>query len=127
MLFPQTPAVLWTGRICSGLAIAFLSVSAVLKLIHHPLAVNMFTEMGFQESVLLPMGIAEVTCVVLYLIPATSVLGCVLSTAYLGGAVASHVHANQPAFVPIILGILLWTGLGLREPRLQELLPVRRS
>lgn len=127
MYFPQTPAVVWTGRICSGLALVFLSFSAVLKLMHHEMAVKMFTDMGFQESVLLPMGIVEVTCVVLSLIPATSVLGCILTTGYLGGAVASHVHANQPAFMPIILGILLWTGLGLREPRLQELLPIRKS
>ena len=77
-------------------------------------------------SSMFPIGIVEVACAVLYAIPQTAVLGAVLTTAYLGGAVATHVRASDPFLPPIVLGILVWVGLYLRDERLRPLLPLRR-
>jgi hypothetical protein len=81
-------------------------------------------KLGYSESVILPLGIVLLVCTVLYLIPPTAVLGAILLTGYLGGAVATHVHAGDGPFeilFPVLFGALLWGGLALRDPRLRAL------
>jgi hypothetical protein len=87
-------------------------------------------QMGFSENVILPLGIVLLACTVLYLVPATAVLGAILLTGYLGGAVATHVRAGDgpfPVLFPVVFGVLLWGGLVLRDRRLRALLPWRSS
>jgi hypothetical protein len=100
--------------------------SAGMKLSHSPEIVEGFGKYGYSESVILPLGIVELSCVILYAIPQTAVLGAILATGYLGGAVATHVAADEPFVAPIVFGILLWSGLGLRDARLRALLPLRK-
>lgn len=97
-----------------------------MKLSHSPEIVEGFGKYGYSESVILPLGIVELSCVLLYAIPQTAVLGAILATGYLGGAVSTHVAADEPFVAPIVFGILLWSGLGLRDARLRELLPLRK-
>jgi hypothetical protein len=82
---------------------------------------------GYPEHSAIPIVITEILCTLLYAIPRTATLGAILLTAYLGGAVATHVRADEPFFFPIIFGVLVWLGLLLREPRLRTLLPLRKS
>jgi hypothetical protein len=99
------------------------SKSAVSK--HH--VVQGFTQQfGFPASLITPIGISELTCTILYLIPRTSVLGAILVTGYLGGATVTHLRVGDPAFVgAVIAGIFVWGGLFFREPRLRALIPFR--
>jgi hypothetical protein len=87
--------------------------------------------LGYQESVILPLGIVLLVCTLLYIVPQTAVLGAILLTGYLGGAVATHVRIENPLFThtlfPVYLGIMLWLGLYLRDRRLRDLLPIRRA
>jgi hypothetical protein len=93
-----------------------------------PAVQGMTAQFGYPASLIVPIGLLELICVVLYVIPRTAVLGAVLSTGYLGGAIATHVRVSDPAFVgALILGILVWAGLYLREPRLRLLLPLRKG
>ena len=85
-----------------------------------------FVRLGYPESLTLGIGIVELACAVVYVIPQTSVLGAILLTGYLGGATATHVRIGEPFFMPIVLGVLIWGGLFLREDRLRALLPLRR-
>ena len=122
-----SPATRWTGYVMTVLPALFLLVDGVMKLFKPGLVVDATTKLGYQESVIVPIGIVLVICTVLYLLPVTSVLGAILLTGYLGGAVATHVRAGQGAFpivFPIIIGALIWGGLYLREYRLRSLLPL---
>lgn len=128
----QSPAVdspsrvrLWTGRILSAVPVLFLIMSAVMKLSRRPEVVEGFKKFGFPEDALLPIGLVESLCVVLYLVPWTRVLGAVLLTGYLGGAIVTHVRVGDNFFAPLAMGVLLWLGLFLRVPRLGALLPLR--
>jgi len=113
---------IWTGRILSGLALAFLLFDVTLKLLRLGPAVAGTLQLGYPESVILPLGIIEAACLVLYLLPRTAVLGAVLWTGYLGGAVATHVRLGHPlashTLFPIYVAMLLWGGLWLRDRRL---------
>jgi hypothetical protein len=120
--------VLWTGRILSALPILFLLMDGIMKLFKPAIVVETTMKLGYQETVIVPLGIVLLTCTVLYAIPRSSVLGAVLLTGYLGGAVATHVRAGEglfPISFPIILGILIWGGLWLRSYRLRALIPLR--
>ncbi len=118
---------LWTGRILTAIAIVLMVVSAVMKLMHPPQVVEIFVgKFGYPQDVLPVIGVLELGCAVLYAIPRTAVLGAVLMTGYLGGAVATHVRVSDAFAPPLILGILAWLGLYLREDRLRPLLPLRR-
>lgn len=128
----QTAAVskkrLWIGRVVSGLPALFLLVDGVAKLIKPPPVVEGTVKLGYSESVILPLGIVLLTCTILYIIPRTAVLGAILLTGYLGGAVATHVRVGDPLFsvlFPVIVGVLLWGGLYLRDDRLRGLIPLR--
>jgi hypothetical protein len=119
---------LWAGRIVSALPILFLLMDSVMKLLKPAFVVDGTVKLGYQESTIVPLGIVLLTCVILYAIPQTSVLGAILLTGYLGGAVATHVRVGDPLFshvlFPIYMGILIWLGLYLRDVRLRALVPL---
>lgn len=118
--------MLWAGRIISALPILGLVFSGVMKLMKAPAVLEEMARLGYPERALFGIGMAELACVILYAIPQTAVLGAILLTGYLGGAVASHVRAGDPFIAPIVLGILVWVGLYLRDNRLRVLVPLRR-
>ena len=114
---------LWAGRILSGLAVLFLLFDAVIKILKMPFAVDATVQLGYPGSLVLTIGVIELICTVLYVIPSTSILGVVLLTGYLGGAVATHLRYGDPllshVLFPTYIGALLWGGLLLREARLR--------
>ncbi|HZJ42702.1 MAG TPA: DoxX family protein [Pyrinomonadaceae bacterium] len=121
----ESKKLVWTGRILSALPVLLLLFSAVLKFMKPPAVTEGFQKLGYPDNTLLPLGFVELICTVLYVIPQTSVLGAILVTAYLGGATASHLRVGEPFFGPIILGMIAWLGLFLRDRRLRSLLPLR--
>lgn len=126
----ETPrGLLWTGRILSGLVTAFFILDGAMKLAKPAVVVQATVQLGYPVSTIVGIGITLLAFTVLYVIPRTAVLGAVLLTAYLGGAVASNVRAATPLFntvFPIVFGALVWSGLWLRDTRLRTLLPVVR-
>ena len=125
---PISKKLLWSGRIMSALPALFLLVDGAMKLVKPEPVVKATVELGYAETVILPLGVVLLACTILYLIPRTAVLGAILLTGYLGGAVATHVRAGQGLFeilFPVILGALLWGGLALRDDRLRTLVPLR--
>jgi hypothetical protein len=127
---PLSKGRLWTGRIMSGLPALFLLIDAVGKLLRPAPVVETTVQLGYPESGLLGLGIVLLTCTILYLIPRTAVLGAILLTGYLGGAIATHVRVGSPLFshilFPVYLTVLIWGGLFLRDERLRALIPLRR-
>jgi ABC-type transport system involved in cytochrome c biogenesis permease component len=127
---PLSKGRLWTGRIMSGLPALFLLIDAVGKLLRPAPVVETTVQLGYPESVLLGLGIVLLTCTILYLMPRTAVLGAILLTGYLGGAIATHVRVGSPLFshilFPVYLAVLIWGGLFLRDERLRALIPLRR-
>lgn len=116
------------GWIIGVLPCLMLFFSAAMKLSQSEQVIKDFTAIGYSANVLVPLGIIELVCTILYLIPQTSVLGAILLTGYLGGAIATHVRAGDGMFPgPLIFGIVLWLGLFLRDLRLRALIPIRRS
>jgi hypothetical protein len=114
-----------TGIILSGIAVIFLAFDAGMKLFAVPAAVDGTTQLGYPASVLTGIGIVQVVCLAAYLIPRSAVIGAVLWTGYLGGAVATHVRVGSPLFThtlfPIYVAALLWAGLWLRDRRVDAL------
>jgi DoxX-like family len=123
---PVSKTMLWAGRIVSALPVLVLLMSAVMKLIKPASVVEGLTHLGWDESLALGLAILELACTLVYVIPQTAVLGAILLTGYLGGATATHVRVGDPFYAPIILGVLVWGGLFLRDARLRALLPLRR-
>jgi hypothetical protein len=121
--------MVWTGRFLSTLGILVIVTSARWKLTRSPFYVAEWARIGYADSSLLGIALLQVTCLVLYLIPRTAVLGMVLLTGYLGGAIATYVRMQEPrpVLVPLTTSLLLWAGLYLREERLRSLLPFRRK
>ena len=124
---PNTGKRPWAGIIVSALPVLFLLMDAAGKFARPAAVVDGTTDLGYQESVILPLGVLLLVCTVLYIMPKTSVLGAILLTGYLGGAVATHVRAGEPWFFPVIVGVLVWLGLVLRDPRLRSLVPLRKA
>jgi hypothetical protein len=118
-------SLVWAGRAVSVLISLLFAWSASMKLMAHPSVFEGMNHMGLPVSLMLPLGILELSCVVMYLIPMTSVLGAVLFTGYVGGAILTHLRIGEPVYMQILFGILVWLGLWLREPRLRALLPLR--
>src|SRR5258705_5594805 len=117
---------LWAGRIMSAVIILFLLFDSSVKLMNLPGATEATVRLGYPARLLLAIGIAELTCAVLFVIPRTSILGAILLTGYLGGATATQVRLEDPwFFFPIVIGVLVWLGLYLRDQRLRELVPLR--
>ncbi len=119
----------WTGRVLSGLAVAFLTMDAAMKLFATPEAIQGTASLGYPPSVLPGLGILQLVCLAIYLFPRTAILGAVLWTGYLGGAIATHVRVQNPLFshvlFPIYVAVFLWGGLWLRDRRTRALLGPR--
>lgn len=124
---PVPKAQLWTGRVLSGLVVLAMVLAGSMKF--GPVDENAEKELatiGWNANKLPALGITEIVCAVLYAIPQTAVLGAVLLTGYMGGAIATHVRVGDPFVVQAVIGVLVWAGLWLREPRLRAILPLRR-
>lgn len=121
---------LWIGRIMSFLPALFLIADAAMKLVKPAFVVDANTQLGYGENVIVPIGAVLLVSTILYLIPRTAVLGAILLTGYLGGAVATHVRVGAGAFpisFAIVFGVLLWGGLYLSDPRVSALIPLREE
>lgn len=116
----------WTGRVLTLLAVPVFLMGIVMMLMKNPQAIEGMVKVGWPASAMPTILTLEIVCLALYLIPQTAVLGAVLLTGYLGGAVATHLRAGQSPALPVIVGALVWAGIYLRERRLWELLPLRR-
>jgi hypothetical protein len=120
------------GRILSGLVIVFLLLDGAIKLVPWPVVTDTMDRMGYgsSETLARSLGVITFVCTVLYSIPPTSILGAILLTGYLGGAMASHVRIGSPLFTHTLfglyLGLMLWGGLWLRDRRLRTLIPFQR-
>ena len=116
----------WIGRILSGFAALFLAFDTIVKLLQLPIAVEGTQQLGYSAGVILPLGLIEAAFLAAYLTPRTAVLGAVLWTGYLGGAVATHVRMGDPLFgftlFPVYMAAILWGGLWLRDARARTLL-----
>ena len=118
--------MLWTGRAISGLVVLFMLFAAVVKLRPSPELIQGFQQYGYPGSLVVIVGLIELVCTLVYLLPSTRVLGAILLTGALGGATAATVRIDQPTWVlTAVLGVLVWLGLFLRDERLRALLPVR--
>jgi len=117
--------MLWTGRVLSALPIPLLVMSAVMKLTQPPEVLEGMQKFGFDSKLLLPLAIIELGCTALYLIPQTAVLGAVLLTGYLGGAIVTHLRTDGGYWPALVMGVVLWLGLFFRDARLRALLPWR--
>lgn len=117
---------LWAGRIITTLIVLMLLFSAIFKLMKPAAVLEEFTRLGYEQRHALSLGIVELSCAIIYAIPRTAILGAILVTAYLGGAVATHVRIGDPFIAPIVMGILVWVALYLRDDRLRSLVPLRK-
>lgn len=128
----NTPSTLWAGRILTGLfALFMLGASVAPKLLQLPIAEETMAQLGWPSGYAFMIGLIELACVALYLIPRTSVLGAVLTMGLLGGAMATQIRAGSPLFSHILfsvyLGLFMWGGLWFRNPRLRALFPVAQE
>jgi hypothetical protein len=129
---PVSKPARWTGRVLSGLVIVFLLFDGAIKLVPWPIVTETMDKMGYSSSETLArsLGIITIVCTLLYSVPPTSILGAILLTGYLGGAMASHVRIDSPLFTHTLfglyLGVMVWGGLWLRDPSLRNFIPLRR-
>lgn len=118
---------LWAGRIMSALPGLLILLGSVMKLMRLPSVLEGFARAGVPERLIIPVGLIELICVVIYLIPRTAVLGAILMTGLLGGATITTLRVGDPTYpMPVILGMLAWGGLYMRDARIRELIPLRR-
>ena len=129
---PIAKPALWLGRALSGLVIVFLLFDGAIKLVPWPVVTESMDRIGYgsSENLARSLGFITIACTVLYTIPPTAVVGAILLTGYLGGAMASHLRIGSPLFSHMLfgfyLGLMLWSGLWLRDRRLRTLIPLRR-
>jgi hypothetical protein len=124
---PVSKKMLWAGCILSALPALLLIFSGALKLLKLPAVVEGFAHYGYSEDLIVTLGILEIGCTLVYAIPRTAILGAILMTGYLGGASATNVRVGDPSFIlTVLLGVLAWAGLYLRDERLRALIPLRR-
>jgi hypothetical protein len=119
--------MVWVGRVISGLACLLFLFSALLKLKGGPELAQGMAHLGLPDRMVMPLAILEISCVVIYMIPATAVLGAILLAGYMGGTICTAWRVGDPVIVQIVLGLAVWLGLYLREPRLKDLIPVRKA
>lgn len=117
---------LWAGRIISSILVLMLILSGVVKLIRPAGLLEEFDRLQIPPRLAIAIGILELACAIIYAIPQTAVLGAILLTGYLGGAILTHLRIADPFWSPAVLAALAWLGLYLREPRLRALLPLRK-
>ena len=129
---PVSRSARWLGRILSGLVILFLLFDGAIKLVPWPVVTETMDRMGYgsSETLARSLGVITLVCTILYAVPPTSILGAILLTGYLGGAMASHVRIGSPLFSHILfgfyLGLMVWGGLWLRNRSLRDLMPFSR-
>ncbi len=119
---------LWTGRVLSALAVIFLAFDSISKLLKVQPVLDATAQLGYPQSSIIPIGLLLLACTLVYMIPRTAVVGAVLLTGYLGGAVATHVRVGNPVFetvFPIIMGSIVWAGLFARDQRLRAVIRAR--
>jgi hypothetical protein len=119
-------AMLWAGWVISALPVLGLVMSAVMKFKGGPQLEEGLAKLDWPVNYAIGLGILELSCTVIYVIPQTAVLGAILLTGYMGGAIATHVRIGEGFVAQATIGVLLWLGLFLRDARLRELLPLRR-
>ena len=117
--------IVWTGRAISAAVSLAFAASAFMKLKGGPELTQGMAHLGLPESLIVPLAILEISCVVVYAIPATSVLGAILLTGYMGGAICTHLRVGDPFLAQIGFGVFVWLGLYLRESRLKGIIPLR--
>lgn len=118
--------MVWTGRVLSLLISALFLMSAGMKLMAPDKVREGMKPLGLPEWLIFPLGILEITCVAIYLFPPTAVLGAILLTGYLGGAICTHLRVGDPIYMHVVIGIIVWLGIFLREEKLRSLIPFRR-
>ncbi|HZJ45749.1 MAG TPA: DoxX family protein [Pyrinomonadaceae bacterium] len=120
---------LWAGRIITGLVVLFFLFDSIMKLVKPAFVVEANQQLGYSEHLIIPIALVLLVSTILYVIPVTAVLGAILLTGYMGGAVATHVRVDAPLFnvvFAVLFGMLVWAGLFFREPRLKALLPLKQ-
>lgn len=120
-----TGSLVWAGRAISILASLVFLMSAFMKLRGGAEVMQGMAHLGLPESLIIPLAALEISCVTIYLIPVTSVVGAILLTGYIGGAICTHLRVGDPLAIQIVLGIVVWLGVYLRERRLKGLIPLR--
>src|ERR1700675_1304394 len=129
---PVSTSARWLGRVLSGLVILFLLFDGAIKLVPWPVVTETMDRMGYgsSETLARSLGVITLVCTMLYAVPPTSILGAILLTGYLGGAMASHLRVGSPLFTHTLfgfyLGLMVWGGLWLRDRKLRALVPWRR-
>lgn len=122
---PISKTTLWAGRVMSALPVLLILFGSVMKLMKTAAVIEGFVKAGAPERLIVPVGMIELVCVVVYLIPRTAVLGAILMTGLLGGATITTLRIGDPTYpLPVILGMLAWGGLYLRDRRLRALIPL---
>lgn len=122
---PISKKVLWLSYLMSGVPVLMLLMSAGMKFAQPPQVVDGMKHLGFPTNLALGIGVVELICTILYVIPRTSVLGAILLTGYLGGATCTHLRVGDPFISPVIFGVILWGGLYLRDRRIRALIPFK--
>jgi uncharacterized membrane protein YphA (DoxX/SURF4 family) len=123
---PVSKKILWSGRILSAVPVLMLLFSGVMKFIPSPQLAEGFAHLGWPMSSAITLGLLELGCTIIYLIPRTAVLGAILLTGYMGGAIATHVRIGEAVYLHVVFGVFIWGGLFLRDSRLRALLPLVR-
>jgi hypothetical protein len=122
---------IWAGRVMSGLVIFFLLLDGAMKLVPLDVVIKASEPLGIPGSLARTLGVLTIVCTLLYAFPRTAVLGAILLTGYLGGAVATHLRVGDPLFTHVLfgvyLGLLAWGGLYLRDSRLRALIPLQQD
>ncbi|MDB5958210.1 DoxX family protein [Ramlibacter sp.] len=125
------PALVWTGRVLSSIVVLFLVFDGVMKLMAIPPVVDAFRQLGYPLESASVIGYLALACALLYAIPRTAVLGAIVLTGLLGGAISTHVRVHDPLFTHtlfgVYLGVMAWGGLWLRDARLRAIIPLRRD
>ncbi|HUI31952.1 MAG TPA: DoxX family protein [Candidatus Acidoferrales bacterium] len=121
----------WTGRIITGIVVLFMLFDSITKILKVDAVVKASAQLGYSANTIMAVGIILFACLVVYLYPRTAILGAVLLTGYLGGAVEANLRVGTPLFsnilFPVYFGILVWAGLYLRNSRVREFLSFRKA
>ena len=126
----SSKGMLWTGRILQAVLVLFMLFDGITKILKIAPVLNAARRLGFSVGQIVAIGVVMLVCTIIYAIPQTSILGAVLLTGYLGGALLTNIRAGNPTFetcFPVIFGILIWFALYVRDPRLRALIPLRGS
>ncbi len=118
--------LVWTGRIVSGLIVLFLLLGSIFGIINAAKLAPQMAKYGYPDGMMVKIDITCIICALIYAFPRTAILGAILLTGYLGGAVATHVRVSEPFYIPILVAVLAWGGIFLRDARLRALIPLRR-